>query len=561
MKPFTYTPLDLDRPAFRLFRLFKGSYASISGELFQAWIDRPESIMPFEALSYRWGEPVFTEMITLNKGWLNITKNLHLALKSLRHRDCDRILWIDAICIDQDNPRERGHQVQQMKDVYAAADTVICWLGSATYETNVLMQSLKLLKQESMRCASGGWTNSNWSDLWSSIQPVLEATYSDVMALQKAGFEAILQEDWFKRVWIIQEVANAKRARVQCGDLSVSAQVFQLAPELLSIRIEPHCKSILDVMPGKRRGTSWWIESRDLYSLLKHFRGSEALDSRDMIFALLGIASDLGENKHIIADYTKSAKDITRDIIRHLYHVDLNLEFRGIKDFLYALESLNTDALISLISSTAGLDKMSESIIRILQRGKDVYISQAVTGAAAQNMRNGEAIMSILFHHAKTNIPVTAEVVADATANNTQGKEIVSFLFKHAKTEVPITAEVVTAAASNRMQGREIMSFLFQHAKKKIPITAGVVTAAAANGIQGKEIMTLLFQHAKQEIPITDTVVAAAAANSIQGKEIMSTIFENLKNRLLTTSEVGAATAVSSSAFTPKFRLHERMPQ
>ncbi|KID96002.1 ankyrin repeat and SAM domain containing protein 6, partial [Metarhizium majus ARSEF 297] len=402
------------------------------------------------------------------------------------------------------------------------------------------------------------------------------------MALQKAGFKTILQEDWFKRVWIIQEVANAKRARVQCGDLSVPTQVFQLAPELLSIRIEPHCKSILDVMPGKRRGTSWWIESRDLYSLLKHFRGSEALDSRDMIFALLGIASDLGENKHIIADYTKSAKDITGDIIRHLYHVDLNLEFRGIKDFLYALESLNTDALISLISSTAGLDKMSESIIRILQRGKDVYISQAVTGAAAQNMRNGEAIMSILFDHAKTNIPVTAEVVAaatanhtqgkeivtnipvtaevvaDATANNTQGKEIVGFLFKHAKTEVPITAEVVTAAASNRMHGREIMSFLFQHAKKKIPITAGVVTAAAANGIQGKEIMTLLFQHAKQEIPITDTVVAAAAANSIQGKEIMSTIFENLKNRLLTTSEVGAATAVSSSAFTPKFRLHER---
>ena len=58
-------------------------------------------------------------------GTLSITENLYLALQYLRLRDTDRILWVDAICIDQSNKKEQRHQVQQMGNTYSQADRVI----------------------------------------------------------------------------------------------------------------------------------------------------------------------------------------------------------------------------------------------------------------------------------------------------------------------------------------------------------------------------------------------------------------------------------------------------
>jgi len=63
--------------------------------------------------------------IKLNGKRLAITENLYIALRNIRIEDEDRILWVDAICIDQKNERERGHQVQQMGDIFSRAEQVI----------------------------------------------------------------------------------------------------------------------------------------------------------------------------------------------------------------------------------------------------------------------------------------------------------------------------------------------------------------------------------------------------------------------------------------------------
>jgi hypothetical protein len=62
-----------------------------------------------------------TSAITLNGYHKPVTDNLSAALKRLRSHDADRILWIDAICIDQDNKKEQGHQVAKMKRIYENA--------------------------------------------------------------------------------------------------------------------------------------------------------------------------------------------------------------------------------------------------------------------------------------------------------------------------------------------------------------------------------------------------------------------------------------------------------
>ena len=99
MTKFTYDLLDLDHPTLRLLRLHRGSGLEIECELFQASFDN-DDIIPYDALSYTWGGTDLTATVHVNGCTLGVTANLHLALQYLRSRDVDRILWIDAVCID-----------------------------------------------------------------------------------------------------------------------------------------------------------------------------------------------------------------------------------------------------------------------------------------------------------------------------------------------------------------------------------------------------------------------------------------------------------------------------
>jgi hypothetical protein len=79
----------------------------------------PECWTPeFEALSYVWGDPLITRLIKLNDQPYQVTENLEAALRRLRHDDRVRIMWIDAICINQQNPREQEHQIGLMRDIF-----------------------------------------------------------------------------------------------------------------------------------------------------------------------------------------------------------------------------------------------------------------------------------------------------------------------------------------------------------------------------------------------------------------------------------------------------------
>ena len=147
-----------------------------------------------------------------------------------------------------------------MGNIFFQANRVIFWLGSPIYEINVLMDSLKQLKKESIKYACGNWklTDTRWMDLWSAVRPTLMNLYLNIDTRQYEGMEMLLERPWFKRVWILQEVANAKVAVVCTGTRSISARIFALAPSLIGIQPKPHCQAVLDIMPGPSRKDSWW---------------------------------------------------------------------------------------------------------------------------------------------------------------------------------------------------------------------------------------------------------------------------------------------------------------
>ena len=97
----------------------------------------------FEALSYAWGDPIFNRKIQLGGVPFAVTANLKAILRALRHPREERILWVDAVCIDQHNVQERSHQVSRMNDIYSHAEDVIVWLGEPLSDAELAFDFLR----------------------------------------------------------------------------------------------------------------------------------------------------------------------------------------------------------------------------------------------------------------------------------------------------------------------------------------------------------------------------------------------------------------------------------
>ena len=95
----------------------------------------------YEALSYEWGTPLDLDWVTVNGCQYQLRRNLHSALVQLRpaKTDSKRKLFVDAICINQDDMEERSTQVQLMGEIYKKAASVLVWLGQADNDSDLLL--------------------------------------------------------------------------------------------------------------------------------------------------------------------------------------------------------------------------------------------------------------------------------------------------------------------------------------------------------------------------------------------------------------------------------------
>lgn len=118
MENFRYLPLNPETTSIRLVRLLRGNTTEIECELFHASILGSKAAS-YEALSYTWGCTELIECIKLNSDILRITENLHLALKCLRYHDKDHVLWIDVICINQEDLEERSQHRSTTRLLFA----------------------------------------------------------------------------------------------------------------------------------------------------------------------------------------------------------------------------------------------------------------------------------------------------------------------------------------------------------------------------------------------------------------------------------------------------------
>jgi Heterokaryon incompatibility protein (HET) len=313
MSNFKYTKA-LGLGEFRLLRLLKGERDAIQCELFDSEFAPPDRVQKYVALSYTWGSKFRPCNIVVNGIETEVTSNVYLALQDLRFKEDSRLLWIDALCINQSDEKEKSYQVQQMGLIYKNAEKVIIWLGEATFRTDYV---LSFLQQLDIRQTAGDQDvlDNQQMNLWSQEVQNLEKNQRDYLV---ECLELLLHRDWFKRVWIIQETANARAAEIVCGTKSITTRIFARAPSLLNITLDHHSlhyQPLLEIMPSPLRNSSWWAKNRrpDLKTILDKFRSSDATDPRDKIYALLGISSDACDVDRLVPDYEKLEEDIVFD--------------------------------------------------------------------------------------------------------------------------------------------------------------------------------------------------------------------------------------------------------
>lgn len=125
-----YSPLSNDRTEIRILTVLPGTWADhIECKLTTESLDDPNLI--YHALSYAWGHHSNLSSILVNDRVVTITTSLEAALRQVRQDDQPLALWIDKLCINQQDEFEKAQQVGLMHRIFQRCSNVLIWLGPA----------------------------------------------------------------------------------------------------------------------------------------------------------------------------------------------------------------------------------------------------------------------------------------------------------------------------------------------------------------------------------------------------------------------------------------------
>lgn len=233
----------------------------------------------YQALSYLWGDPKPTQKIYVrdeNDDFLHehhLHENLWQFLDKWQQprTQPSGLMWTDSLCLNQSDSEEKGQQIRRMGEIYSGATEVIVWLGPDT--------------------ASMAWTRDRKAE-----------------GSQDAATR-ILELPYWRRAWIVQELALAQRALVTCGDISMELNEFR------DTLPTPRTTGIIDQLCGLHRDKGkplWWILDRLA-------RTAESTRAVDIVFGFFGLVlpSENGSSPidYIKVDYARRPVDVLFDAV------------------------------------------------------------------------------------------------------------------------------------------------------------------------------------------------------------------------------------------------------
>ncbi|KAJ1714858.1 heterokaryon incompatibility protein-domain-containing protein [Aspergillus flavus] len=321
MSQYTYRPLAKGTTKIRLLRLLphENKAARVECELIEYTLTDSVGQHPYEALSYVWGIGGGPQSILIDGRAFRVTQNLHSVLLRLRNHSVVRLLWIDAICINQKDDREKSHQIQLMRTIYGEAWRVIVWLGEEADQSSEALEAIRKAAEDA-----------SVDDLpkgYSRDRPDREKHLPSSLAL--------VQRPWFQRIWVLQEVALARDIIIMCGPVEMngyafisglqSLEVLRTAQPKLQGLVQSAYYLIKDAVfrPSYRfntRGTLSIGELIDMY----HTRHASCL--HDKVYALLGMCSDDPSTDALRPNYQLPWSKVFERVIKHIISQDISVK-------------------------------------------------------------------------------------------------------------------------------------------------------------------------------------------------------------------------------------------
>lgn len=266
-----------------------------------------------ESLSYVWGDPTITLPISLEGREFQITKNLETALRHLRYENRPRVIWVDALCVDQHNTDERNHQVALMHRIYKSALVVIAWLGEETDGSSVAFDTLEEIARDPRL------------HLLPPKEPCLRQEYMDQDHM--SALLMLMRNDWWQRVWTVQEAVLPVNLVLVLGKHTIQGKTLSSA----STNFSRHWRTCCLEAVMKRTDRPWarflgegglrQISVLDLFRrqaladdldfplALSSYRNQKCLDARDRVYGFLGLACGIYEG-FLFPDYELSLEQI-----------------------------------------------------------------------------------------------------------------------------------------------------------------------------------------------------------------------------------------------------------
>jgi hypothetical protein len=304
-----YQPLSSESYEIRMLTLQERPVNDITTEEIKCAMDHVSLLTPGEytALSYCWGETSNKVPVSINGVRVEVTVNLRAALHQLWLRGHRRV-WIDAICINQDDREERSLQVRNMRLIYSKAREVVSWIGHAELKDALV---IKILIENDRALA-----------MQHKLYPKIEH--------EGPRLQAFFHRPYWKRVWVIQEVAVAPMVTMLYGSVDISWERLACTlnnwreyPTFLPVSIDgsSYAMQLLDF----RHRVSVLHQPISLMEAIKWSHNTLATDPRDKIFALLGVAFD-GPALVPLPNYKQGLDEILEDLTIALVVADKSLD-------------------------------------------------------------------------------------------------------------------------------------------------------------------------------------------------------------------------------------------
>jgi hypothetical protein len=277
----------------------------------------------YQAISYHWDKSLPDQTIHIGDRNLVINGAAASALRWFARQYPSRYVWIDHLCISQDDLEEKSIQIRLMGLIFSEAEKVIAWLGDPDLSSDLAFAwADDLFVAVDDAC---GWDYEKLEYLQSTVNRILrkQASPKEVSPPEWFAFGRLMRRKYWERMWVVQELALANFCLVVCGSASMAlwrltcvvSATAHLLPDLTRdsdhvsgermILTQPSIMSTaLRIRAARNRS-----QPQGLGSLLRSCRFLLASEPHDMVYALLGLVPATDSQK-IVPNYENPVEDV-----------------------------------------------------------------------------------------------------------------------------------------------------------------------------------------------------------------------------------------------------------